>query len=67
VHGGVDDGGEEGAGRAEGVGIAGAEAGRRDVLPRDRGRDGLASMGQRGRRDGGRADEGAPCVRACGC
>jgi hypothetical protein len=31
MHGGYGDSGERGAGRAEGVGIAGAEAGRRDV------------------------------------
>jgi hypothetical protein len=66
VHGGVGFGGEGGEGRTEGVGMAGAEAVRRDVLSRDQRRDGLAGMGQRGRRDGGRADEGAPCVRACG-
>jgi hypothetical protein len=66
VHGGYGDGGEGGAGRVEGVGMVGGEAGRRNVLPRDRRRDGLAGMGQRGRRDGGRADEGAPCVRASG-
>jgi hypothetical protein len=44
----------------------GAEAGRRDVLPRDR-RRGVhlqTGMGQGGRRDGGRADEEAPSVRA---
>jgi hypothetical protein len=67
VHGGFGvygDSGEGGAGRAEGVGMAGAEAGRRNVLPRDRRRGGQAGMGQGGRRDGGRADEGAPCVRA---
>jgi hypothetical protein len=44
--------------------MVGAEAGRRDVLPRDRWRGEQAGMGQGGRRDGGRADEGAPCVRA---
>jgi hypothetical protein len=64
VHGGWGDSGEGGAGRAGGVGMARAEAGRRDVLPRDRQRCGQAGMGQGGRRDGGRADEGAPCVRA---
>ena len=32
VHGGYVDDGEKGAGRAEGVGMVGAEAGRRDVL-----------------------------------
>jgi hypothetical protein len=64
VHGGSGDSGKGGVGRAEGVGIAGAEAGRRDVLPRDRRRGGQAGMGQGGRRDGGRADEEAPSVRA---
>jgi hypothetical protein len=59
VHGGWDGSGEGGSGRAEGVGT---EAGRRDVLPRDRRRGGKAGMGQHGRRDGGRADEGAPYV-----
>jgi hypothetical protein len=64
VHGGFNGSGEGGAGRAEGVGMVGAEAGRRDVLPRDGQRGGQAGMGQGGRRDGGRADEGAQCVRA---
>jgi fermentation-respiration switch protein FrsA (DUF1100 family) len=64
VHGGYGDSGEGGAGRAECVGMVVAEAGRRDVLLRDRRRGGLAGMGQDGRRDGGRADEGAPCVLA---
>jgi hypothetical protein len=45
--------------------MVGGEAGRRDMLPRDRPRGGQAGMGQGGRQDGGRADEGAPCVRAC--
>jgi hypothetical protein len=62
VHGGGDDSGEGGAGRAEGVGMVGAAAGRRDVLPKDRQRGGQAGMGQGGRRDGGRADEGGPAV-----
>jgi hypothetical protein len=57
--------GEGGAGRAEGVGMVGAEAGRRDVLSRDRRRGGQAGMGQGGSRDGGRADEGAGSVRVC--
>jgi hypothetical protein len=43
-----------------------AEAGSRDVLPRDRQRGGQAGIGQHGRRDGARAgaDEGAPSGRA---
>jgi hypothetical protein len=64
VHGGFGDSGEGGAGRVEGVGMVGAEAGRRDVLPRDLRRGGQAGTGQGDRRDGGRADEGATCERA---
>jgi hypothetical protein len=69
VHGGWDgfgDSGEGGAraGQAEGVGMVRAEAGRRDMLPRDRRRDGQAGMGQGGKRDGRRADAGVPCLRA---
>jgi hypothetical protein len=45
--------------------MVGDEAGRPDVLPRDRRRGGQAGMGQVGRRDGRRADEGAPCVGPC--
>jgi hypothetical protein len=59
VHGGSGYGGEGGTGRGEGVRLVGAEAERRDVLPRDRRRGGQAGMGQVGRRDGRRADEGA--------
>jgi hypothetical protein len=48
VYGGRGDSGEGGAGRFEGVGMVGAEAGRRDVLPRDRRHGDQAGMGQRG-------------------
>jgi hypothetical protein len=47
------DGGEGGAGRAEGVGMVGAEARRRDVLPRDR-RRGEHWAGWQARRRAGR-------------
>jgi hypothetical protein len=60
VHGGEGNSGEIEAGRADVVGMVGAEAGRRDVLPRDRRRGGQAGMEQLGWRDGRRAEEGAP-------
>jgi hypothetical protein len=63
VHGGYGTRGERGAERAEGLGGVGAEAGRRDVSPRDWRRGGQVSRLARGRREGRRADEGAPSVR----